>query len=489
MPKYNFKYVKEGPAKDQFIEYANTPALELKELYVKKIENGYLLPKRIRKDKINWMGIGGVLDSNKEWVEESGVYRNENEKVFGGVYKVTENLIERHMEETVIYMGPFFPHWGHFLLDFIPRLWYAMKEDKISRIVYLNEDNSEKISGNYAELIELMGLDINRFVDVRFLTSCNKIVIPQPCFQRGKYYSEMYRYMLDTIVSNVGDLELPKYEKLYLSRAHFGENTGKESGYEEIDKIFEENGYAVMYPEELSAREQIYYINHCKEFVVVPGGSSMNMLFLKDNANIVFLQKESIVPNINDLFFMSQLKKVNSVDYVSIYVLANFIQQIVEKKRDRFWVGITPEFENYIRSREFKISQNLESDKCVEKVMHEQICYFESQNEKQTSIKNNCDIDRIIEKEENRKLILFGSGYCAKNFLGKYGYDKVAYFCDNDSTKVGGGIGGIEIISYSKMLEFYDESYLVVITVVKFDNIAKQLESSSIKDYLIYQLS
>ena len=40
MPNYNFAYVKEGPAKDRYIEYANTPALELNELYVRS-DSGY----------------------------------------------------------------------------------------------------------------------------------------------------------------------------------------------------------------------------------------------------------------------------------------------------------------------------------------------------------------------------------------------------------------------------------------------------------------
>ncbi len=48
------------------------------------------------------------------------------------------------------------------------------------------------------------------------------------------------------------DMNIEPYEKIYLSRGHFQEAHGKEAGEKNIELNFRENGYHILYMEELS---------------------------------------------------------------------------------------------------------------------------------------------------------------------------------------------------------------------------------------------
>lgn len=79
-------------------------------LRVQVINNGILLPPK--KDTSKSWGLGGVVDANESFVEDS-IYRF----YFGGYYDFDKNNI-KESEEEVIYLGHLIPHWGVFLVDF-----------------------------------------------------------------------------------------------------------------------------------------------------------------------------------------------------------------------------------------------------------------------------------------------------------------------------------------------------------------------------------
>ena len=85
-----------------------------------------------------------------------------------------------------------------------------------------------------------------------------------------------------------------------------------------------------------------------------------------------------------------------------------------------------------------------------------------------------------------KKYIIFGSG---KNGIEVYNHlkkDEVAFFCDNNAEKVGQIIDGKEIISFSKLLEIYQD-YIIILSVGNKFNLRRQLEQNNIREYIEYQ--
>lgn len=78
--------------------------------------------------------------------------------------------------------------------------------------------------------------------------------------------------------------------------------------------------------------------------------------------------------------------------------------------------------------------------------------------------------------------ILFGAGEYGRYALKKYGKEDVFCFVDNDATRIGQMVDGVEIISFEHFLRIYRE-YEVILTVQHTTQIKKQLEMHGIKNY------
>jgi len=85
-------------------------------------------------------------------------------------------------------------------------------------------------------------------------------------------------------------------------------------------------------------------------------------------------------------------------------------------------------------------------------------------------------IKKLIDKSSlsNDKIIIFGAGNKGREALKFYGRERVAYFADNDTTKVGSVIDGHPVISFDTVLQLMTE-YKIVISVAKHEEIANQL--------------
>ena len=94
-------------------------------LKISTIPNGVILPRKETKDGPMW-GLGGVCDEDGNFVETS--FYDGGWATHGGKYDwdISEEV---YQDDTVVYMGMFFQHWGHFLVDLVGRLWFTLRSE------------------------------------------------------------------------------------------------------------------------------------------------------------------------------------------------------------------------------------------------------------------------------------------------------------------------------------------------------------------------
>ena len=99
-----------------------TPFEEKQELALWQGKNATILPLwEFPEDKDLLFGRGGVVDETGEYVHLSGIEtRIMNRYPF-------ENPVYR--DEKVVYFVYLVNHWGHFLVEAVTRLWYALEQD------------------------------------------------------------------------------------------------------------------------------------------------------------------------------------------------------------------------------------------------------------------------------------------------------------------------------------------------------------------------
>lgn len=259
----------------------------MEETHSVRIKNGLILP---WKDSTN---MGGVLDKTNRYIEASQ-YNGDWLKL-GNQYDLGSDIIvEKH--EKCIYLGFFIEHWGHYLIDCLGRAWYLNNQKyKDYRVVFLSKD-SDKITGNYLRLLELLGVNQEQICIVKRPTRFDEVVIPCMATDSEYNFDNSWVEMWNRIVANAIITKVPL--KVYLSRQKFGTAKNKEFGEQDIEMQFVSNGYDVMYPELLSLDEQISIFSTCDSVACINGTIPLNVLFKGSNAlELIVINKTSLPHN------------------------------------------------------------------------------------------------------------------------------------------------------------------------------------------------
>ena len=139
-------------------------------LEITVVKNGYLLPVK-KNDAKFMMGRGGVLNSEKQFIRMSGIYSGGNrispvsgeegypEAYIGEGYEFDDTQIVDTIQGEAVYLGFVHNHWGHFLIDFSTRLWFAKEADKDAKLVFLVKAGQDfSFIPNINRFLELYGI-------------------------------------------------------------------------------------------------------------------------------------------------------------------------------------------------------------------------------------------------------------------------------------------------------------------------------------------
>lgn len=308
-------YMNKDKYEEEFLRFVSKDYCKKERLEVSYIDDGVVLPLKKSEPGGPLMGYGGVLDRNGEYVPESAqIGKGDTLPRFIGKYEYDRNS-EKYYDETVIYIGAFPPHWGHFLVDMAYRFWYFEENDIPYKVVYCSE--YAEISGVYLEFLSLLGIEKDRLFRITEPSRFKQIIIPQQGYMACEYYTAEYRSVFEKIVSNLPKLNIVPYEKIYLSRGHFGDAKGKEVGEKNIEENFANNGYKILYMEELSFSEQVFYINHAKIVAALSGTLCHNIVFAGKETELIILNKTHII-NTHQVL-INQMMNIK-VTYINVYV-------------------------------------------------------------------------------------------------------------------------------------------------------------------------
>ena len=171
MHKIDYRYLR--PKKAAWLKTMyDAPFALREELSVWRGENAVILPAREIPGEEALFGRGGVVEETGQYVALSGIKnRIENSYPFES---------PEYRDEKVVYCGFMVNHWGHFLVEAVTRLWYALRNDtSIDKYVFtLNENEEREIRGNYKEFLVLLNIwDKIEFINTP--TRYREVVVPE----------------------------------------------------------------------------------------------------------------------------------------------------------------------------------------------------------------------------------------------------------------------------------------------------------------------
>lgn len=369
MEANNYTYeTKEGKA---LMEVLNKDFLSSFPLQCNTYEYATIVPRKIQY-------VGGVYDKQGILAEASIDYNY--------LYQEAEPSLkwkcEKDVDDVVIYMGCVDDNWGFLFVECINRLWAILKAPKRYKIAYVGGDEVEGTFGGHTkrflELCSWLGIEGCQFIHINKITRFKEVIVPEksffhieiptygkrtplkyaeyinqtlfgkPCYYWTKEYDSICR-----AISNNCHLDLPAYDKIYFSRTQLKQN--KEIGEKPIEEIFLQNGYKVLYPEQLSISEQIWYIKNCKIFASIEGTLAHNVIFASDKLEkqIILRKQSEIIPR---QVLLNQVVGVPII-YVDAYK-EPFPHFPWSHSKGPFWITINDRFLAFCHHEGLAVSEN-----------------------------------------------------------------------------------------------------------------------------------
>lgn len=312
----NYKYM-DSLFLEEYKAMDNLDVFSEDELRVIKVNNATVLPCK----NIDGKKYAGVLDNKGKYVELSAFEALSPVDCWGGSYEISDTIA--YIDEKVMYMGRFWRHWGHFIMDLVSRLWYVVEVDKSIKIVY---DANADISGVYLEFMRLLGIEENRLIRVDEPTRFRSVIVPECSHKPGISCNVRYKNIFDTVCenalmeSNLGN----KYAdaKIYFTRTGLNLRFPLEAGEKDIEKLFMNNDYLIVSPEKYSLVEQVVMLRQAKEIACVAGTLPHNMMFANDGASLIVIRKTN-KPNYRqtDVNQIRKLKVTNIDAHISPFAV------------------------------------------------------------------------------------------------------------------------------------------------------------------------
>lgn len=283
-------------------------------LNVLEYEHGIVLPQKIVPNGPLW-GLGGVCDAENCFSEVSSY--DGGWATQGGYYDWIE---EEYCDEDVVYIGLFFTHWGHFLIDLSGRMWFLQQLAKSRNDFKVAFIGDEDIKGNYLAFFNLLGVKEEQLLRIQRPTRFNRVLVPELAFRSCKWYTDEFVNMLDEMSDVVMKNEkkyssLQNVDKVYFTRKKFAKAIQVEFGEGYFEACLTENGYEAIAPETLSLEEQIYLWNHANEIVCINGTIPLNVMFSKNfKMKLIVLNKTSIFHENPYILFKMRGVSANFID-------------------------------------------------------------------------------------------------------------------------------------------------------------------------------
>lgn len=253
-----------------------------------------------------------------------------------------EKMACEYLEEDVVYLGFMRGHWGHFLVDSSIRLWALDRAECRDKRILLNIEGMESF---YKKLFRYLNIKPSQIVQLDKMTRFRSILVPDLSYFPEKYISKEYLAPFEKIANRI-NIDMPVYDKIYLSRVHFSKGK-REIGEEDIQEIFARNGYHIIYPEELSLEEQVWYYKNCKSMVTTNGTIAHNILFANDQTELIILNRFEQKENMHQ-------RAINLIKNIKVIYIDSYNKDVNGDRNDSL-MWKTPEFLEFCEKRNFKL--------------------------------------------------------------------------------------------------------------------------------------
>lgn len=225
----------------------------------------------------------GAFDASGRFVKSSRQVRKNNGQF---VPRLPREI--PYIDADAIYFGNVYPQFGHFLLEHMNRAWGALRDEyRGAKIVLINNKQLPKVPEYMFEFVRLLGIKRKDVLVLDHAAQFRRVIIPHQGFNLPVMSSDEFATAFQRIRENTtGGGE---FQKIYMSRDKLGER--RTYGERHVQRIFEKNGFTVLYPETMPLAQQIAAVKNCRVLAGCAGTALHLALFMPRGGTVIQLRR------------------------------------------------------------------------------------------------------------------------------------------------------------------------------------------------------
>ena len=204
-------------------------------------------------------------------------------------------LGEMHLDGQCIYAGWYFRHHGHFLAETLARCWALPKLYRPgTKIIFhvTNEDVDEGVKEDHFDVFETLNVRREDIVLATKNIRVSDLIIPLPGGVLDESIHGIMKLLYDRVSQGIArQTRADKGERIYISRARVPSNKKKAINEKVVEAMFQNQGFKIIYPEELPLAEQLALFRDASVIAGAPGSGIFASVFNQKYGKIICLAK------------------------------------------------------------------------------------------------------------------------------------------------------------------------------------------------------
>jgi hypothetical protein len=195
--------------------------------------------------------------------------------------------IRRVYGAPLIYLGVIFPHYGHFLLECIARLWALDRfDDPHVKLLYSESYRGAASSEFVTAFMAAVGLPADRLITFKEPVRLARVHIPHPSFYlKHEAYANHATLPMRAAWhmlagrSEESGRDTPAYVSRTQFKAEVMANSRRVLNEQPLEDELRQNGVAIYYPEQMTLEQQVAMVNRHRWIIGTRGSAFHTLLF------------------------------------------------------------------------------------------------------------------------------------------------------------------------------------------------------------------
>ena len=258
--------------------------------------------------------LGAVYDADGALVRDSLRFPDKHRARDPKSLAMVEGLKVEQRIKRALYLGHAFTHFGHFLIETVPALWWAGHvDDDVALIFHPFDDAGRNVFAELAhgrDCLALLGLSPERIVMATTDLAVEELLLPPRHYdmRTGPRYDfrEIYRTL-----TAAARRPPPKAgaSRIYLSRRFLKRRLRRLSNDAAVERRMARRGFAIVHPQHMTLVDQINAAAGADLIAGVDGSALHLSVFMRPGSRMLVLQTKRR----RTIHFMNALMEVETI--------------------------------------------------------------------------------------------------------------------------------------------------------------------------------